>query len=296
MSSFRSYLRLLRIPNVFTAFANVVAGVCLARGGRFERHDVGIVLASGCLYCAGMVWNDYYDRDIDAEERPERPIPSGEVTPFAAAALGGGLFGLGLALASMHGALSLLCAVLLCATILLYDASLKASAFGPWAMGSCRSLNVWLGMSVAHDGLGWLAPLPLVLGLFTMLITQLSRFEVGGTAVARLQVTLNAFTGLALLGGLSLVGCALLRSSGPLGWLLATALFGYLLWLGRALFGPLRESATPPLLGRAIGGGILLMPAIDAAFVAASGAPLAAAAVLAFIAPAWLLKRWYYLT
>jgi hypothetical protein len=38
------------------------------------------------------------------------------------------------------------------------------------------------------------------------------------------------------------------------------------------------------------------MPAIDAAFVAVSGAPLAAAAVLAFVAPAWLLKRWYYLT
>jgi hypothetical protein len=293
---FRSYLRLLRIPNVFTSFANVVAGVCLARGGRFEQHDLWIVLASGCLYCAGMVWNDYYDRDIDAEERPERPIPSGEVTPFAAAALGGGLFGLGLALASMHGVLPLICAVLLCTTILLYDASLKAGVLGPWAMGSCRSLNVWLGMSVAQDGLGWLAPLPLVLGLFTVLITQLSRFEVGGTAVARLQATLNGFSGLALIGGLALVGCGLLRSSGPLGWLLAAALFGYVLWRGRSLLVPLRESASPPLLGRAIGGGILLMPAIDAAFVAASGAPLAAAAVLAFIAPAWLLKRWYYLT
>jgi len=292
----RSYLRLLRIPNVFTAFANVVAGVCLARAGRFEPQDVWIVLASGCLYCAGMVWNDYYDRDIDAEERPDRPIPSGEVTPFAAAALGGGLFGLGLALSAMHGLLSLICAVLLSTTILLYDASLKSGALGPWAMGSCRTLNVWLGMSVAQGGLGWFAPLPLLLGLFTMLITQLSRFEVGGTAVARLQTTLNAFTGLALLGGLSLVGFALLRGSGPLSWLLTAALFGYVLWRGRDLLRPLRESATPPLLGRAIGGGILLMPAIDAAFVAASGAPLAAAAVLAFTAPAWLLKRWYYLT
>jgi hypothetical protein len=38
------------------------------------------------------------------------------------------------------------------------------------------------------------------------------------------------------------------------------------------------------------------MPAIDASFVAASGAPLAAGAVFAFTAPAWWLKRWYYLS
>jgi len=38
------------------------------------------------------------------------------------------------------------------------------------------------------------------------------------------------------------------------------------------------------------------MPAIEASFVAATGAPLAAAATFAFMLPAWLLKRWYYLT
>ena len=38
------------------------------------------------------------------------------------------------------------------------------------------------------------------------------------------------------------------------------------------------------------------MPAIDASFVAASGQPVGALAVLSFTLPAMVLKRWYYLT
>ena len=85
--------RLCRIPNVFTAFANVVAGVLLARRGRFQRGDLLLVAASGCLYLAGMVLNDFFDRRIDAVERPTRPIPAGEVPAAAAALLGFALLG-----------------------------------------------------------------------------------------------------------------------------------------------------------------------------------------------------------
>ena len=34
-----------------------------------------------CLYWAGMAANDWADRELDAVERPERPIPSGRVAP-----------------------------------------------------------------------------------------------------------------------------------------------------------------------------------------------------------------------
>ena len=81
-----------------------------------------------------------------------------------------------------------------------------------------------------------------------------------------------------------------------LSWVMAAGLVAYVIWRGRNLLHPLWRAATGRSLGRAIGGGILLMPAIDASFVASSGAPLAAAAVFSFTAPAWLLKRWYYLT
>jgi hypothetical protein len=295
--SIRSYLRLMRIPNVFTAFANVAAGVFLARGGRIELQDWLVVAASGCLYTAGMVWNDYCDRHVDAQERPDRPIPSGEVSPKAAAALGVVLFALGLALAACHGLAPLLVSVLLCTAILLYDASLKGTWAGPLAMGLCRTFNVILGLSVVSPGPAWFSPLPLLLGVFTLLITQLSRFEVGGTEASRLRTTLGGFAGLSLIDALLLLAI-LSRGVNALSWAAALLLLAYVLWRGADLLRPLwrAHAATGPILGRAIGGGILLMPAIDASFVAANGAPLAAAAVFSFTAPAWLLKRWYYLT
>ena len=292
----RSYLRLMRIPNVFTAFANVAAGVFLARAGRIELQDWLVVAASGCLYTGGMVWNDYCDRHIDAQERPDRPIPAGEVSPNAAAALGGVLFALGLALAARHGIAPLLVSVLLCAAILLYDASLKSTWAGPLAMGLCRTLNVILGLSVVAPGPAWFSPLPLLLGIFTLLITQLSRFEVGGTEASTLRATLGSFAGLSFLDAVLLLAIMGLGGVNALSWLAAISLLAYVLWRGADLLRPLWLAATGPSLGRAIGGGILLMPAIDASFVAASGAPLAAAAVFSFTGPAWLLKRWYYLT
>jgi len=292
----RSYLRLMRIPNVFTAFANVVAGVCLARGGAFHTRDLLVVLSSGCLYCAGMILNDFFDREVDAGERPDRPIPAGEVPAATAAAVGGGLAALGLALAALHGSLPGLFAGLLLGAVLAYDALLKDSWAGPVAMGACRGLNVAMGLSVQPAVAGWLTPLWLVLALFTLLITQLSRFEVLGTEPERVRATLKGFVALALAALAALVVVAFRSEVAPVAWLAAALAFGFVLYRERQLLSPIWQQATGPTLGRAIGGGILLMPAIDASFVAAAGAPLAAAATFAFMLPAWLLKRWYYLT
>ena len=51
----------------------------------------GLTAASSCLYLAGMALNDYADREVDAVERPGRPIPSGRVTPGFALGLAAGL-------------------------------------------------------------------------------------------------------------------------------------------------------------------------------------------------------------
>src|SRR5688572_1337303 len=81
--------QLLRLPNVFTAVADVMMGY-LVTHGQF-RHDgvLPLLVASSCgLYLAGMVLNDVFDRERDARERPERPIPSGRVSVSSAALLG----------------------------------------------------------------------------------------------------------------------------------------------------------------------------------------------------------------
>jgi 4-hydroxybenzoate polyprenyltransferase len=71
-------LRLLRVGAVFSPAADVVASMALA-GGPFDLVLLRAATASALLYAAGMVWNDIADRQVDARQRPERPLPSGQV-------------------------------------------------------------------------------------------------------------------------------------------------------------------------------------------------------------------------
>ncbi len=290
----RPYFQLCRIPNVFTAFANVLAGVVLVRGGAPIKTDWWLLAATGALYCGGMVLNDFFDREIDAVERPDRPIPSGQVSAFGAGMFGSSLLAVGVGMASWHSTRATMTAIALVVAILAYDAWLKSSRLGPVAMGSCRFLNVALGLSAAEASSldVWWAPV--LAGLFTAAITGLSQHEVGGTASDRVRPIVLALGALA-----GLLAFAAVRSARPGSWqVLATVapFFTLVLIRGRQLFGPLWLSAAPPDLGRAIGGGILLMPAIDATIVAAHGSPVWALAVVVVGAPGYLLKRWYYLT
>ena len=83
------YAQLLRIPNVFTAMADILlaalaTGLLLSQFGTFLL----LVMASSCLYCGGLVWNDYFDYAQDLKERPSRPLPSNRISRGTAAQLG----------------------------------------------------------------------------------------------------------------------------------------------------------------------------------------------------------------
>ncbi len=86
----------------------------------------GLTAASSCLYLAGMALNDYADREVDAVERPGRPIPSGRVTPGFALGLAAGLTAAaaGLAVAA-DGPRALAVLAPLAATVWAYDLALK---------------------------------------------------------------------------------------------------------------------------------------------------------------------------
>jgi 4-hydroxybenzoate polyprenyltransferase len=286
-----AYLRLARLPNVFTSLADVIAGIAIARHGRFEPSDLALVGASALLYPAGMVLNDFFDRELDARERPERPIPSGQVPARTAAALGFGLLAGGIALAALAGLPSLLVAAALAAAIVIYDARAKSTPLGPPFMGLCRGLNVALGLSVAggvhtHDLPSAGLLLPLALALYTTLLTLLARDEVHGGSTRR------ARTLVALLGSLGVLYVIALAASSPAGLTPpALVFYAYLLVRGAIVFGPVWTASDAMAIRRSIGGGILLMPAVDSVAVAAAGHPLAAALVLVLRVPALLLKR-----
>jgi len=188
MQKLLAYLQLCRFAAVFTAMADIFLGYLLTHRGGFESEcDFGLLLgSSSCLYLAGMVLNDVFDRRVDAEERPKRPIPSGRVSLREAISLGTGLVALGLALSIGVGVASVTVAGLLTACIFLYDGLLKSTLLGPAVMGACRFLNVMLGASAATLPSGvsatWSMPQLAVaagLGVYIAGVTWFSRHEAG---------------------------------------------------------------------------------------------------------------------
>ena len=74
----RIALRLGRVSNLPTVWTNVLAGMVLPAGGCARTAACSLLLvAVSLLYVGGMYLNDAFDAEIDAGERPERPIPSG---------------------------------------------------------------------------------------------------------------------------------------------------------------------------------------------------------------------------
>src|SRR6516164_754343 len=143
MTRLRSYAQLVRIPNVFTALADIglaglAAGVLTGGAPAEVWAALGLLLAaSACLYCGGMVWNDFFDLEQDRRERPFRPLPSGRVSRREASRLAAVLLAVGLGLAALAGfqaggwkGTPVMLAGVLAAAILLYDGWLKRTWAG----------------------------------------------------------------------------------------------------------------------------------------------------------------------
>src|SRR4029077_17261174 len=96
-----AYLQLCRFAAVFTAMADIFLGYLLAHPEGFDiLRDFELLLgSSSCLYLAGIVFNDVFDRQDDLLERPKRPLPSGRVSLRGAVVFGTCLIAVGLALA-----------------------------------------------------------------------------------------------------------------------------------------------------------------------------------------------------
>lgn len=164
MGRIRACVRLTRSGNLPTAWADILTGAVLIRlafgSSPWPRPGptAWLLGATSCLYAAGMVFNDYADREEDARLRPERPLPAGALSPRGALFFGLSLAAVGLLCAATaglpapggghwDGAPLVQAAIVLCA-VFLYDFSAKRVAFlGPLTLGLCRGFNLQLGMS-----------------------------------------------------------------------------------------------------------------------------------------------------
>jgi 4-hydroxybenzoate polyprenyltransferase len=214
------YLRLMRISNVFTAIADVSMGFLFVQSPSAPLGTLAmLIVASGLLYTAGMVLNDVFDVQRDGRERPERPIPSGRIRLATARKLGFGLLLGGLVAGWVSGYLpgsvsgwgwrSGAVATVLVVLILAYNTVLKQTPLGPPAMGSCRLLNVLLGMSAGAPLIeGWN-----VIGFGAPQLTAaagIGLYVTGITWFARSEATTSSRGALALASGTMIAGIATL--------------------------------------------------------------------------------------
>ncbi|MCJ2531540.1 MAG: UbiA family prenyltransferase [Candidatus Thermoplasmatota archaeon] len=93
----QGYLAILRPPNLVMSFVGCLLGSAVVLGSvstLLESLPLALQAAAIAVLftAAGNTLNDYYDRETDRVNHPERPIPSGQVTARGALAVAGLLF------------------------------------------------------------------------------------------------------------------------------------------------------------------------------------------------------------
>ena len=259
----------MRPPNLPTAAADIITGAAIvgvfAQGWvQFPLDLILLIFASILLYAGGVVLNDVFDHKIDAKERPERPIPRGAVSLGSAAVLGGTLLLLGMLLSFSCNKEAGFVSIALISAILLYDALAKNhSFFGPLVMGSCRGLNLLLGMSLFGLPVGaywYFILLPII---YIGAVTLISRGEVHGNN--KRNIILSGFLYLLVA---SIIFLIMLREENHL-----IMVIPFLMLFVFSIFRPLIKAYkvnTPENIKKAVKSGVLSLVLMDAALASAS--------------------------
>ncbi|MEX0928946.1 MAG: UbiA-like protein EboC, partial [Balneolales bacterium] len=163
------------------------------------------LLATFGLYGGGVVINDVFDAELDARERPERPIPSGRTSRTEAGVLGAVLLLGGIISAFQVNVTAGAIALAVMAGALLYDGWAKQyTVWGPLVMGMCRGGNLLLGVSIVPAAVfefWFLGAVPIV---YIAAITLISQGEVhGGTGKTGISSLIMLTLVFAALAGLA---------------------------------------------------------------------------------------------
>jgi UbiA prenyltransferase family protein len=180
MSSTKGWLQLARVSNTPTVVSNSVAGAVLASASPDAGAVTVVAGAMALFYTAGMILNDLLDYDVDLRERPERPLPSGEVSRPAALTAVISLFVAGEALLLLEGTEPFLAGLGLVALIVLYDAWHKGNPLSPVLMGACRALVYFVAAFAVAGGVPTeVATAATVLLIYIVGLTQVAKAEGG---------------------------------------------------------------------------------------------------------------------
>ncbi len=279
-------LQLGRVSNLPTVWSNVLAGTVLAGGQPWTTATLLIAIALSLLYVGGMYLNDAFDREIDARERPNRPIPAGFIAANTVFAAGFGMLLAGIAIVAMAATVpgassqAVLASVALAGAIVFYDWDHKGNALSPFFMGLCRVLAY---VTAAYAAVA--APGPALWGVAVVCLSYL----IGLTYIAKQEALdqLGRLWPLMFLAAPLVYGLSKLEQVASLGSIILIALTT---WILTALYFLKRRSkGDVPRAVVSLIAGISLVDALCLALAGATGA--AAFAVLCFFATL-ALQRW----
>jgi len=168
MDKLSGYLRLTRPVNCFMMGFAVIVGAAIAAPSLLSGYRSSLILGfitGFALTAASMTINDYYDRDIDAVNEPNRPIPSGLIKPKEALAFAVFLTAVGFVTALLTNLFCFLIAVIAWLVFITYTTVGKRSGlpgnflvslcvaipfiYGSYIFAGQSGLNVWIFTSIA---------------------------------------------------------------------------------------------------------------------------------------------------
>lgn len=281
----------MRPANIVTSVADVLAGIAISgvltntnQSTNYLSQILLLCISTIGLYGGGVVFNDVFDAEVDKVERPERPIPRGDVSLKEATFLGIILLLIGVIAALLVNTLSAILAVSIVVTALVYDKWGKHNAItGPLNMGLCRGLNLLLGISIFSSAFAawWLlAIIPII---YIGAITMISRGEVHGGKKNTLFV--------AALFYCIVIGSILLLSSRlKMIWWSLVFLVPFAWMIFSALIRAIRIT-SPKNIGNAVKSGVIALILMNASWAAAFGAITVAFLILLLLPLSlWLAK------
>lgn len=292
------YLQLTRPANVITAIADIWAGFAIAGAwdymatdwvygeGDFWLNLLWLSLSTIGLYAGGVAFNDIADAELDAVERPERPIPSGRASKSKATLMSLALLAFGVITAAQVSWLSAVIALTVAILAVAYDYWGKHQRIlGPINMGLCRSGNLLLGISVAPEVLEKIWPIGILPLIYVAAITMISRGEVHGKNRKAL------FTGGAMYASIfvAIFGLAYLESPGYLQVVPFLALLGYMIFppLAKAI-----RTQEPKFIGKSVKAAVISLIIVNASIASAfSGWPVGIIVLLLLPVSLWLAKK-----
>ncbi len=167
------YLRIIRPLNCIMGSVAVLLVSLIAVGLNIVSYPISLILGMLTVFlitAGGNVINDYFDRESDLINHPDRPIPAGEIKPRKALVYSVALFAIGVMVAYPINLCSFIISILAIALLLLYENSLKNEGF----VGNI-TISILVGMIFIFGGAIFGDMLLMVLLSFMAFFSNLGR-------------------------------------------------------------------------------------------------------------------------